>query len=148
MHEFVIDLGLVKKVWQNIEKIDDPRLVEKKAAFAYCEPLLSKALTSSAMPSLAAVTEISALSRQELAEQSLRVVYDVLTFIKSAYEFYDLVRSFRPFTEEEKDIGRALALLLQQVQTIVPGDPGKKKEKSTMRESDDPGFTDGERHRP
>lgn len=117
MHEFLIDLGLVKKVWQKIEKIDDPRLVEKKAACTRCGTLLNKAFSSSAPPSLAAIAETSALSQRELAEQSLQVISDVLAFVKSACELYDLVRSFRPLTEEEKDIGKALASLLSQVQT-------------------------------
>src|SRR4051794_31290402 len=109
MHELLIDLSLVKQVWQNIEQIEDAGLKEARNQIrTSCAGLLQKALSESDGLSPAALAEISALPPQQLAEHSLKVVVDVLAFVKSACHFYELVRSYQPLTEEEKHVGEAL----------------------------------------
>jgi hypothetical protein len=121
MHELLIDLQLVKRVWQDIEAHDDVRLAERKNEIrTNCKELLDKCLAEGTQPSLADVAAAAALPQAQLAEQSSQVMFDVLAFVGSACSFYDGVRGYRPLTQEEQEIGKLLALLTKQVQTIVP----------------------------
>lgn len=121
MHEFLINLRLVKEVWQSIESNDDARFKEKRDEIrTKCESILKKCSGEWANLFSADVTKASDLPQQQLAEHSLHVVRDVLTFVASACSFYDMVSSYRPLTPEERHMGDILSSLLMQVQTIFP----------------------------
>jgi hypothetical protein len=60
------------------------------------------------------------LPQKELANLSLQVVRAALTFVDAVSAYYGKIVSFRQLTKEEGQIGRALSLVLAQVQEIVP----------------------------
>lgn len=121
MHEYMIDLRLVREVWQNIESHDDVRLREKKREIHIkCKDLLDKSSHEATQLSSTAADQAAALPQPQLAERSLQVVLDVLVFVSGACNFYDTVKAYHPLTQEEQEIGNKLALLTKQVQAIVP----------------------------
>lgn len=122
MHEYLVNLDPVKRVWGIIQATHLPGLEEKKKEISInCRVLLEKAFRAPRPieDELKAVRQDSELPANELLRQSSEVVADVLTFVRLVCEFYDAVASIRPLTELEKAAGASTSALLSSIKEIA-----------------------------
>lgn len=128
LHDGFVDLRLVHQVWRNIESNEDPQLWEKKTElrakfgflFAKCSIKNESWVSTEALnASLRNLAKARALPPEELLEVYWKVINDVGAFVEIALDFYEIVASYRPLTEEEEQALEAMFPLLTQTMELV-----------------------------
>jgi hypothetical protein len=70
MYQYLIDLNLVKKVWRNLEQIDDARIAEEKGKIRNrCQALLNAAFGETITLSPDVIDQAATFSREQLAKR-------------------------------------------------------------------------------
>ena len=93
----MIDLELMGAIAKGVRQVDFPDGSE-----AACE-----------------LDQIVAELGSDVPLSNLQAAIEVLGFVSTACKFFDSVKSLRPLTEAEVDLGSRLSVLLQQASSIV-----------------------------
>lgn len=117
-------LRLVDRVCNEIEKCNDPRLVEERHAVLLRRRVIENRLVGwdpevSRTSSQRSTTETA---YRDFTVSDAQMAIAILAFANYAYQYYRKRQTYCPLADHEKVVGHDLSSLLEEIEHILPAD--------------------------
>src|SRR5260370_14796886 len=123
MSDLVVDLQLIEKVQKALEQDSTAAGASQRRTLTEIYQRIRDALTNSSGPEKACADNLLPEYMKEHPETltALReqAIQDVISYVSQMCDYYRKVKAHRPLTDEEKVLGRDLAILLRTTQDLL-----------------------------